>query len=54
MALSCIVFDCDGTILESLDAENAAFAESATRLIRPTPALFFVTVPAPGGKTLLN
>lgn len=38
MALSCVIFDCDGVILESVDAKTAAFTRVCEE-IAPADAL---------------
>jgi Predicted phosphatases len=49
MALSCIVFDCDGVIIESVDAKTAAFAKIADELAPAETAAFVDYVVLHGG-----
>lgn len=50
----CIVFDCDGIILESVDAKNAAFGRICDEIDPAHTGAFFRNGPRPWGKTLLN
>ena len=50
MALSLIVFDCDGVILESVDAKTKAFAQVAEPLgAEARDRLVSESIPCPGG-----
>ena len=49
MALSCIVFDCDGIILESVDSKTAAFARISDEIAPRHTQLFIDYVTLHGG-----
>lgn len=49
MALECLVFDCDGVILESVDVKNAAFARVCREIDPAYESLFAAYVALHGG-----
>lgn len=49
MALSLIVFDCDGVILESVDAKTKAFAQVAEPLGAEAATVSSSTIPCTAG-----